>query len=318
MAGPKRSGHRGARGPDDLVGRYLSDIGQYPLLTAADEIDLAQQIEAGRAAEERLGAEGDDLSPAQRAALRREIRKAGNAKQRFIQSNLRLVVSIAKRYQSTGLPLLDLIQEGNLGLIRAVEKFDHRKGFKFSTYATWWIRQAIGRGIADKGRTIRLPSHVVDTLSTLSKASGSLLKELGREPTAEELAELTGMALDRVETALAATADVISLSAGIGDDDTEFGDLLPDDKAEMPFDVAAANLEKVELRNMLHTLSDREREVLELRFGLVGERALTLDEVGRHFDLTRERIRQIEAKALTKLRHPCSPAQAAGRALAAS
>ncbi|HAS08920.1 MAG TPA: hypothetical protein DCS55_00110, partial [Acidimicrobiaceae bacterium] len=184
------------------------------------------------------------------------------------------------------------------------------------TYATWWIRQAIGRGIADKGRTIRLPSHVVDTLSTLAKASGTLLKELGREPTAAELSELTGMPVDRVETAMQATADVISLSVGIGEDATEFGDLLPDDKAEVPFDVAAANLEKVELRNLLLTLSDREREVLELRFGLVGERPLTLDEVGRHFELTRERIRQIEAKALTKLRHPCSPAQRRGRAMA--
>jgi len=315
VADPKRSGHRGARGPDDLVGRYLADIGQYPLLTAAEEIELAQAIEDGREAELRL-AEELDLKPAVRASLRRQVRAAATAKQRFIQSNLRLVVSIAKRYQSTGLPLLDLIQEGNLGLIRAVEKFDHHKGFKFSTYATWWIRQAIGRGIADKGRTIRLPSHVVDTLSTLSKASGTLLKELGREPTAAELSELTGMPVDRVETAMQATADVISLSVGIGEDATEFGDLLPDDKAEVPFDVAAANLEKVELRNLLLTLSDREREVLELRFGLVGERPLTLDEVGRHFELTRERIRQIEAKALTKLRHPCSPAQRQGRAMA--
>ncbi len=314
MAGAKRNGHRGARGPDDLVGRYLSDIGQYPLLTAAEEVELAQKIEAGHLAEERL--EDDDVTTAQRAALRREVRQAAAAKQRFIQSNLRLVVSIAKRYQSTGLPLLDLIQEGNLGLIRAVEKFDHRKGFKFSTYATWWIRQAIGRGVADKGRTIRLPSHVVDTLTTLTKASGTLLKELGREPTSAELSELTGMPVDRVETALSATADVISLSVGIGEDATEFGDLLPDETAEVPFDVAARNLEKIALRDLLYTLSDREREVLELRFGLVGERPLTLDEVGRHFELTRERIRQIEAKALTKLRHPCSPGSARGRALA--
>ena len=306
MAGTKRSGHRGARGPDDLVGRYLTDIGQYPLLTAADEVELAQLIEKGRLAEEAFEA-GGRLSPAKKGELNRDIRKAAQAKQQFIQSNLRLVVSIAKRYQSTGLPLLDLIQEGNLGLIRAVEKFDHRKGFKFSTYATWWIRQAIGRGVADKGRTIRLPSHVVDTLTTLSKASAAMLKELGREPSAEELATETGLPLERVEAALNATSDVISLSAGIGEDDTEFGDLLPDLSAEVPFDVAAANLEKQALRELLHTLADREREVLELRFGLVGERPLTLDEVGQHFSLTRERIRQIEAKALTKLRHPCSP-----------
>ena len=314
MAGPKRSAHRGARGPDDLVGRYLTEIGRYPLLTAAEEIDLAQQIEDGRLAQEQLDA--GDVPPSLRPALRRQAREATKAKQRFIQSNLRLVVSIAKRYQSTGLPLLDLIQEGNLGLIRAVEKFDHRKGFKFSTYATWWIRQAIGRGVADKGRTIRLPSHVVDTLTTLSKASATLLKELGREPTATELSELTGMPLDRVETALNATADVISLSAGVGEDATEFGDLLPDDKAEVPFDIAAASLERAALRELLRTLSDREREVLELRFGLVGDRPLTLDEVGRHFQLTRERIRQIEAKALTKLRHPCSPGSTRSRALA--
>ncbi len=222
MAGTKRSGHRGARGPDDLVGRYLTEIGQYPLLDAAEEIELASQIEAGAQAEAALEERGDELTPAERARLRRDVRQAANAKQRFIQSNLRLVVSIAKRYQSTVLPLLDLIQDGNLGLIRAVEKFDHRKGFKFSTYATWWIRQAIGRGVADKGRTIRLPSHVVDTLTTLSKASGTLLKELGREPTVEELSELTGMAVDRVQTALGATADVISLSAGVGEDATEF------------------------------------------------------------------------------------------------
>ena len=305
MAGTKRSDRRGARGSDDLVGRYLTEIGQYPLLSAAEEIELAQAIEAGRLAEVRLADE--TLTPGERGILGRDVRNAGKAKQRFIQSNLRLVVSIAKRYQSTGLPLLDLIQEGNLGLIRAVEKFDHRKGFKFSTYATWWIRQAIGRGVADKGRTIRLPSHVVDTLTTLSKASGSLLKELGREPTSSELAELTGMAVDKIETALSATADVISLSAGIGEDDTEFGDLLPDEGAVAPFDAAAASLERTAIRELLHTLSDRERQVIELRFGLVGDRPLTLDEVGRHFDLTRERIRQIEAKALTKLRHPCSP-----------
>jgi RNA polymerase primary sigma factor len=298
------SAHRGLRSTDDLVGRYLQDIGQYRLLTASDEVELAKAIDVGRAAEARLAAGG--VTPAERTKLRREVAKAADAKQQFIQANLRLVVSIAKRYQSTGLPLLDLIQEGNLGLIRAVEKFDHRKGFKFSTYATWWIRQAIGRGVADKGRTIRLPSHVVDTLTTLTRVSAGLLKDLGREPTVLELAEATGIEAEKVQAALNAANDVISLSAGIGDDDTEFGDLLPDHSAEVPFEVAASNLERESLRNLLYTLSERERLVLELRFGLVGDRPLTLDEVGRHFDLTRERIRQIEAKALTKLRHPCA------------
>mgnify|MGYP003632071941 CR=1 FL=1 len=306
---------RSGESDEDIVRLYLNDIGRHALLTKEDEARLGALVQAGVEARDKLAAD-DSLSAADKAKLRRQVRAGDRATEQFVNANLRLVVSIAKKYHRTELPLLDLIQEGNLGLIHAVEKFDHRKGFKFSTYATWWIRQAIGRGVADKGRTIRLPSHVVDTLTTLSKASGTLLKELGREPTAAELSELTGMPVDRVETALSATADVISLSAGVGEDATEFGDLLPDDKAEVPFDVAAASLERVALRELLYTLSDREREVLELRFGLVGDRPLTLDEVGRHFSLTRERIRQIEAKALTKLRHPCSPGGTRGRALA--
>jgi RNA polymerase sigma factor (sigma-70 family) len=288
----------------DLTRRYLSELGDYPLLTAEDEIVLAQAIDAGRVAELELAA--GDLTPSRKRTLQKAIREAADARRRFIQSNLRLVVSIAKRYQGTGMPLLDLIQEGNLGLMRAVEKFDHRKGFKFSTYATWWIRQAIGRGIADKGRTIRLPSHLIDTLAALSRASATMLKTLGREPTADELSIETGIALDKVQAALHAAPDLVSLSASIGDDDGELGDLLADDTVTQPFEAAAAALQRDDLRALMANLNPREQEILALRFGLSDDRPLTLDEVGQLYNLTRERIRQIEAKALTKLRHPCS------------
>ena len=288
----------------DLTRRYLSELGSYPLLTAEQEVELARAIEAGRVAEEQLAR--DDLSRAQRRQAEEAVAAAQAARRTFIQSNLRLVVSIAKRYQGTGMGLLDLIQEGNLGLMRAVEKFDHRKGFKFSTYATWWIRQAIGRGVADKGRTIRLPSHLVDTMSVLSKTSATMLKSLGREPTADELAAETGLPLERVRAALHAAPDLVSLSVSIGEDDAELGDLLADDNAEVPFDAAALSLARDDLRDLLDYLNPREREILSLRFGLAGDQPLTLDEVGRQFNVTRERIRQIEAKALTKLRHPCS------------
>ena len=288
----------------DLTRRYLSELGSFPLLTAEQEVDLAQAIEAGRLAEIELTASTPSRS--HNAVLLARINAAEVARRTFIQSNLRLVVSIAKRYQGTGMTLLDLIQEGNLGLMRAVEKFDHRKGFKFSTYATWWIRQSIGRGIADKARTIRLPSHLVDTMAVLSKASANLLKTLGREPTPAELAEETGMRVDRVEIALHASPDLVSLSVSIGEDDAELGDLLADDNAEAPFEAAALSLAKDDLQDLLDYLNPREREILSLRFGLEGDQPLTLDEVGRRYNVTRERIRQIEAKALTKLRHPCS------------
>jgi RNA polymerase primary sigma factor len=291
----------------DLTRRYLSELGSYPLLTAEQEVELAQAIEAGRQAEIELTGAG--LSRARRAALNKEIAAAEAARRTFIQSNLRLVVSIAKRYQGTGLSLLDLIQEGNLGLMRAVEKFDHRKGFKFSTYATWWIRQAIGRGIADKARTIRLPSHLVDTMAVLSKASSTLLKTLEREPTPDELAAETGLPVDRVRMALHAAPDLVSLSASIGDDDAELGDVLADEDAQSPFEAAASSLARHDLDRLLAFLNPREREILSLRFGLSGDKPLTLDEVGQQFNVTRERIRQIEAKALTKLRHPCSARQ---------
>jgi RNA polymerase sigma factor (sigma-70 family) len=301
---PPRSRPRDSDSTVDLTRRYLSELGSYPLLTAEQEVQLAQAIELGRAAEVEL--ESTTPTRSRRAALHAQVAAADVARRTFIQSNLRLVVSIAKRYQGTGMALLDLIQEGNLGLMRAVEKFDHRKGFKFSTYATWWIRQAIGRGIADKGRTIRLPSHLVDTMAVLSKASANLLKSLGREPTPAELAEHTGVPIERVETALRAAPDLISLSASIGEDDAELGDLVADETTEGPFDAAARSLARTDLLQLLEHLNDREREILSLRFGLSGEQPLTLDEVGRRYNVTRERIRQIEAKALTKLRHPCS------------
>jgi RNA polymerase primary sigma factor len=293
----------------DLTRRYLAELGSYPLLTAADEAELAQLIADGRTAQHRL-AEAPAASRTERSRLDAAVRAADDARRRFIQSNLRLVVSIAKRYQTPGMSLLDLIQEGNLGLMRAVEKFDHRKGFKFSTYATWWIRQAIGRGIADKGRTIRLPSHLMDTLATLSRSSAALLKTLGREPSPQELADETGIPIDRVEAALHAAPDLVSLSVAVGEDgDHELGDLVADPALETPFDVAAAAIEREDLRSLLDHLDARERRVIEMRFGLCDDQPLTLDEVGRVFNLTRERIRQIEAKALTKLRHPCSAPQ---------
>jgi RNA polymerase sigma factor (sigma-70 family) len=302
VAGHNRSSERDST--VDLTRRYLSELGSYPLLTADQEVELAKAIEAGRVAEVELAA--GEVTRARRRALDLEVSAAETARRTFIQSNLRLVVSIAKRYQGTGMNLLDLIQEGNLGLMRAVEKFDHRKGFKFSTYATWWIRQSIGRGIADKGRTIRLPSHLVDTMAVLSKASATMLKTLGREPTPAELAEETGLPVERVQVALRAAPDLVSLSASIGEDDGELGDLLADDSAETPFEAAAMSIARDDLQDLLDYLNPREREILSLRFGLEGDQPLTLDEVGRRFNVTRERIRQIEAKALTKLRHPCS------------
>jgi len=301
---PGRNRSKESESTVDLTRRYLSELGGFPLLTAEQEVDLAQAIEAGRLADVELSSTSPSRS--HKAVLVGRIDAAEVARRTFIQSNLRLVVSIAKRYQGTGMTLLDLIQEGNLGLMRAVEKFDHRKGFKFSTYATWWIRQSIGRGIADKARTIRLPSHLVDTMAVVSKASANLLKTLGREPTPAELAEETGMRIDRVEVALHAAPDLVSLSVSIGEDDAELGDLLADDNAEAPFEAAALSLAKDDLQDLLDYLNPREREILSLRFGLEGDQPLTLDEVGRRYNVTRERIRQIEAKALTKLRHPCS------------
>ena len=300
---------------DDLIRRYLKEIGKYELLTAADEVSLGMAIEAGLAAEAELEAKGKQLSTAARRKLKAVVNDGRDAKTEFIQSNLRLVVSIAKRYQSSGLPLLDLVQEGNLGLIRAVEKFDYAKGFKFSTYATWWIRQAIGRAIADKSRTIRVPVHVVEVVAQISRASNRLTKVLGREPTVDEISDDTGLSREKVMEAQRVAPDPVSLFERVGDDEAELADFLEDRTAQVPFEAAATAMQHSELRNVLAMLSDREQRVLELRFGLLGDRPQTLEEVGQEFHLTRERIRQIEAKALSKLRHPSTPAALRGLAV---
>jgi len=289
--------------------QYLKEIGTYELLTAADEVALAKAMEAGHAADAERAVDGDVLDPARRDALEQLSHEGHAAKQRFIQSNLRLVVSIAKRYQPCGLPLLDLVQEGNLGLMRAVEKFDHRRGFKFSTYATWWIRQAVSRAIADKSRTIRVPVHMVETVAQVSRATTRLARALGREPTIAELAADTGISPTRVQEAQRVAPDPVSLFEQVGDDNAELADFLEDPAATASFDAAVVAVEREELRAVLATLSEREQRVLELRFGLIGDRPRTLDEVGRELRLTRERIRQIEAKALTKLRHPGAPGE---------
>ncbi|CAN5555897.1 N/A [soil metagenome] len=300
-----RATRRTGTDADDLVRRYLDELGAHPLLTAGEEVTLAAAIVAGRDAEARL-AEGA-LTPAARRRLRAAAAAGARARQRFIQCNLRLVVSIAKRYQFTGLALLDLIQEGNLGLMRAVEKFDHRRGFKFSTYATWWIRQSINRAINDKGRTVRLPAHVGEALAMVQRTAQALQHHSGHEPTVEEVARATGLTVDRVEQLWRLAADPVSFSTPIGDDETVLGDLLADPGAESAHDHAAASLERDALRALLARLGERERAVLELRFGLGDDRPRTLEEIGLQFSVTKERVRQIEAKALTKLRHPCSP-----------
>ena len=291
------------RDDEDLVRLYLSDIGQYTLLTKDDEVSLAQAIEA-RA---ELDRGGRLVPPARRRELVGAIRAGDAAERRFVQSNLRLVVSIAKKYQASGLPLLDLIQEGNLGLIHAVEKFDWRKGFKFSTYATWWIRQAITRGIANTGRTIRLPVHAGDTVSRLQKARAGLDRKLGRPATIAELAVECEMAEEKVVEALRFAAEPVSLSEPLRDDgDAELGDIVEDRGAASPFEEAATALLGDEIIRLLAPLDDRERDILRLRFGLDRGEPRTLEEVGEYFNLTRERIRQIEARAMSKLRHPSS------------
>jgi RNA polymerase sigma factor (sigma-70 family) len=295
------------RDEEDLVRLYLTDIGQYPLLTKDDEVRLAQTIEGGRAAELDLATKIKDLTPAKRRELKRKIQTGEQAQQTFVQSNLRLVVSIAKKYQASGLPLLDLIQEGNLGLMHAVEKFDWRKGFKFSTYATWWIRQAITRGIANTGRTIRLPVHAGDTLARVQKAQARLELKFGRPATLAELGAEVEMPEDKLIEALRFRAEPLSLSEPLREDgDAELGDVVEDRSAESPFAVAATSLLPEEINRLLSPLDEREREILRLRFGLDRGEPRTLEEVGEHFNLTRERIRQIEARAMSKLRHPSS------------
>ena len=262
---------------EDPVRMYLKEIGKVPLLSAEEEIELAKKME-----------QGDE-----------------NAKKRLAEANLRLVVSIAKRYVGRGMLFLDLIQEGNLGLIKAVEKFDYRKGYKFSTYATWWIRQAITRAIADQARTIRIPVHMVETINKLIRVSRQLLQELGREPTPEEIAEEMDMPVDRVREILKISQEPVSLETPIGEEeDSHLGDFIQDDNVPVPADAAAFTLLKEQLVEVLGTLTEREQKVLRLRFGLDDGRARTLEEVGKEFNVTRERIRQIESKALRKLRHP--------------
>ena len=297
---------RSERDDEDLVRLYLTDIGQHALLTKEDEVRLAQAIEAGAEAADEL-ARSVDVRPTRRRELRRAVRHGQQAEQAFVQSNLRLVVSIAKKYQASGLPLLDLIQEGNLGLMHAVEKFDWRKGFKFSTYATWWIRQAITRGIANTGRTIRLPVHAGDTLARLQKSRSRLEVTLGHAPTVAELARETEMTEERVTEALCYAGEPLSLSEPLREDgDAELGDVVEDHGAASPFDVAAVAVLPDEVARLLAPLDEREREILRLRFGLDRGEPRTLEEVGAHFHLTRERIRQIEARAMSKLRHPSS------------
>jgi RNA polymerase primary sigma factor len=275
----------------DALQLFLKDIGKARLLSAQEEVDLAKRIERG----------------------------SFDAKQKMVESNLRLVVSIAKVYRNQGLPFLDLIQEGTIGLVRAAEKFDYRRGFKFSTYATWWIRQAIARALADKARTIRIPVHIVEKLNKIGRAERKLVTELGREPTIEEIAEVTGVEPDEVESIKHSTQAPISLEKPVGDDEqSEFGEFIADEQAESPYERAVEILTKEALRDALENLSYRERRVLELRYGLGGERPLTLDEVGRTFNVTRERIRQIENQSLKKLQSLAEAQQLRGDAEIAS
>ncbi len=292
----------------DPVRMYLKEIGKVPLLTAAEEIDLAMKIEAGVEATEKL--EADDAGEIE--LDRRERRRLGrieqmglDAKQQLIEANLRLVVSIAKRYVGRGMLFLDLIQEGNLGLIRAVEKFDYKKGFKFSTYATWWIRQAITRAIADQARTIRIPVHMVETINKLVRIQRQLLQEKGREPTPEEIGEQMGLSAERVREIQKISQEPVSLETPIGEEeDSQLGDFIEDDSAVVPPDAASFSMLQELLGKVLDGLAERERKVISLRFGLEDGHQRTLEEVGREFGVTRERIRQIESKTLAKLRHP--------------
>ena len=300
---------------EDPVRMYLKEIGKVPLLSADEEIELAQNMEDGAVATEKINVlKGrlDGASEEEKAEIKEEIKtlqrdvdKGADAKKRLAEANLRLVVSIAKRYVGRGMLFLDLIQEGNLGLIKAVEKFDYKKGYKFSTYATWWIRQAITRAIADQARTIRIPVHMVETINKLSRVSRQLLQELGREPSPEEIAKEMNMPVERVREILKISQEPVSLETPIGEEeDSHLGDFIKDDNVPVPADAAAFTLLKEQLEEVLGTLTEREQKVLTLRFGLEDGRARTLEEVGKEFNVTRERIRQIEAKALRKLRHP--------------
>ena len=295
-------------GIDDPVRMYLKEIGKVDLLTSEQEVALAQAMVAGQEAKEQLEemkAEGIELPEDARREMEKLVKAGERAKQNLAEANLRLVVSIAKRYVGRGMLFLDLIQEGNLGLIKAVEKFDYTKGYKFSTYATWWIRQAITRAIADQARTIRIPVHMVETINKTIRVSRQLLQELGHDPSAEEIAAEMDMPVEKVRDILKIAQEPVSLETPIGEEeDSKLGDFLPDEDASEPSEAASFSLLREQLEEVLDTLAPREKKVLELRFGIVDGRTRTLEEVGKEFNVTRERIRQIEAKALRKLRHP--------------
>ncbi|MFI6797082.1 RNA polymerase sigma factor [Streptosporangium canum] len=287
----------------DPVRDYLRQIAGVPLLTAEQEVELARRVEAGLFARERLDAEG--LPAALRAELERVADDGRRAKDRFVEANLRLVVSIAKRYAGRGVPLLDLIQEGNLGLIRTVEKFDHRLGFKFSTYATWWIKQSITRAMADQARTIRVPVHMVEMINKVSRAERQLLRDLGREPTPEEIAAELGLTPEKVTEIRGHGREPISLHTPLGDEgDSELGDVIEDAEAVTPEAAVTFTLLQEQVRALLATLTGREAGVISMRFGFADGRPRTLDEIGRAYGVTRERIRQIESKTMSRLRHP--------------
>ena len=292
----------------DLVRIYLREIGRVPLLTAEDEVDLAKYIEAGLFAEEKLdggsGVSGFGLPTAVHGDLELLVGEGVRAKQRLIEANLRLVVSIAKRYIGRGLVFLDLIQEGNLGLIRAVEKFDYTRGYKFSTYATWWIRQAITRAIADQARTIRVPVHMVETINKLSRVQRQLHQELGREASTDEIAAEMGLEPERVAEIQRIAQEPVSLQSPIGEEESDLGDFIEDADAVVPIEAAAFIMLQDQLERVLDELAEREQRIIQLRFGLTDGHPRTLEEVGREFGVTRERIRQIESKTLAKLRHP--------------
>ena len=287
---------------DDPVKVYLKEIGKVPLLSADEEVELAKKMMDGMKAEELIKESEDEE---EKKFLQKQINAGSRAKKRLAEANLRLVVSIAKRYVGRGMQFLDLIQEGNLGLIKAVEKFDYEKGYKFSTYATWWIRQAITRAIADQARTIRIPVHMVETINRVMRVSRQLVQELGRDPTSEEIAKEMGYPEDKIREIMKIALDPVSLETPIGEEeDSHLGDFIPDEDIPAPVEATAHIMLKEQLTEVLSTLHEREAKVLELRFGLVDGRQRTLEEVGKEFNVTRERIRQIESKALRKLRHP--------------
>ena len=290
---------------DDHVKMYLKEIGKVNLLTPEEELSLAKRMADGETAKEQLEEIGEEIDEDTKKQIDLLIADGEKAKKSLAEANLRLVVSIAKRYLGRGMQFLDLIQEGNLGLIKAVEKFDHTKGFKFSTYATWWIRQAITRAIADQARTIRIPVHMVETINKVKKVSSQLLHQNGHEPSADDIAAELDMPVDKVREIMRVAQEPVSLETPIGEEeDSHLGDFIPDDDAPAPQDAASHTLLKEQLSDVLSTLTSREEKVLRLRFGLEDGRSRTLEEVGREFNVTRERIRQIEAKALRKLRHP--------------